>query len=149
MHNLAVLLAQGGETGRPDYTAAVEWFRRGAEHGVRDSQFNLAVLLGRGLGTAQDLVQAYAWFAVAALQGDEDAGKKRDEVAGRLSAKDLAAAREAAARFKPRVPEKSANEVAPPAEGWGEPTASAPTLSLPLSTQATLRRAATAGGKTF
>ena len=45
--------------GEPDYTGAIGWFRRAAEHGVRDSQYNLAVLLARGLGTPQDLSASY------------------------------------------------------------------------------------------
>jgi localization factor PodJL len=119
MHNLAVLYAEGAG-GKPDYATATEWFRRAAEHGVRDSQYNLAILLGRGLGAPADLGQSYRWFAIAAAQGDEDAGRKRDEVAGRLSASDLAAAKAATESWKPKVLDASANEVTPPAKGWDE-----------------------------
>jgi localization factor PodJL len=126
MHNLAVLLAEGAG-GKPDYAAAVEWFRKAADHGVRDSQFNLAVLTARGLGVQQDLGQSYAWFAIAAGQGDEDAAKKRDEVAGRLAAADLAAARARADGWKPLTPNPAANDVAVPAQGWSEaPQAASP-----------------------
>lgn len=125
MHNLAVLHAEG-VSGKPDYAMATEWFRRAAEFGVRDSQYNLAVLLGRGLGAPTDLAQSYLWFAVAASQGDDDAAKKRDEVAQRLGATDLAAAKAEAAAWKPRALEPAANEVTPPAKGWDEtPTAAA------------------------
>ncbi|PZR85607.1 MAG: hypothetical protein DI537_30410 [Stutzerimonas stutzeri] len=119
MHNLAVLYAEGAG-GKPDYATATDWFRRAAEHGVRDSQYNLAILLGRGLGAPADLGQSYRWFAIAAAQGDEDAGRKRDEVAGRLSGSDLAAAKAAAETWKPKPLEASANEVTPPAKGWDE-----------------------------
>ncbi len=125
MHNLAVLHAEG-ISGKPDYATATDWFRRAAEFGVRDSQYNLAVLLGRGLGAPADLAQSYLWFSVAASQGDDDAGKKRDEVALRLAATDLAAAKAEAANWKPRALEPLANEVTPPAKGWDEtPTAAA------------------------
>lgn len=119
MHNLAVLYAEGAG-GKPDYATATEWFRRAAEYGVRDSQYNLAILLGRGLGAPADLGQSYRWFAIAAAQGDEDAGRKRDEVAGRLSASDLAAAKAVAESWKARPLEANANEVTPPAKGWDE-----------------------------
>lgn len=119
MHNLAVLYAEGAG-GKPDYATATEWFRRAAEHGVRDSQYNLAILLGRGLGAPADLSQSYRWFAIAAAQGDDDAGRKREEVAGRLSASDLAAAKAAVESWKPKPLEASANEVTPPAKGWDE-----------------------------
>lgn len=125
MHNLAVLHAEG-VSGKPDYATATEWFRRAAEFGVRDSQYNLAVLLGRGLGAPADLAQSYLWFAVAASQGDDDAAKKRDEVAQRLGATDLAAAKAEAAAWKPKPTDNAANEVNPPAKGWDEtPTAAA------------------------
>ena len=119
MHNLAVLIAEG-VGGQPDYAAAIGWFRRAAQHGVRDSQFNLAVLLARGLGAQQDLAGAYTWFAIVATGGDEDAAKKRDEVGARLGAAELAAARQAAERWRPETPDKFANEVIQPAQGWTE-----------------------------
>jgi localization factor PodJL len=131
MHNLAVLLAQGTD-GKPDYAAAAEWFRRAAEHGIKDSQFNLAVLLARGLGVTANFAQSYTWFAAAAAQGDEDAAKKRDEIGGRLPAADLAAAKTAAETFRAKTPERAANEVAIPAQGWAEatPATNAPANSL-------------------
>ncbi|KUL96892.1 hypothetical protein DK26_02580 [Bosea sp. WAO] len=124
MHNLAVLYAEGAN-GKPDYGTATEWFRRAAEFGVRDSQYNLAVLLGRGLGAPADLGLSYRWFAIAAAQGDEDAGRKRDEVAGRLSAADLATAKSAVEVWKPKPLEALANEVAAPAKGWEDSPAAA------------------------
>ncbi len=114
MHNLAVLYAENpAASGKPDYASAASWFRQGAEYGVRDSQYNLAVLYARGLGLTQDLTQSYAWFSAAAGQGDEDAGKKRDDVATKLSPADLAAARSLAANFKPRRLDRAVND--PPA----------------------------------
>ena len=85
---------------------------------MHDSQYNLAVLLARGLGAPQSLVQSYQWFSVAAAAGDADAGKKRDEVGLKLSANDVAVAKALAASFQPRVPEAAAVEVAPPPGGW-------------------------------
>ncbi|WP_048436047.1 SEL1-like repeat protein, partial [Methylobacterium platani] len=114
MHNLAVMLAESGAAGgKPDYASAANWFRKAADYGVRDSQYNLAVLLARGLGITQDLPQAYGWFAAAAAQGDDDAGRKRDEVAGKLAPKDLAAARTAAEAWKPRTPDPAVNDPPP------------------------------------
>ena len=124
MHNLAVLHAEG-VSGKPDYAAAVEWFRKAADYGVRDSQYNLAVLLGRGLGAPVDLAQSYLWFAVSAAQGDEDAAKKRDETAQRLSPTDLTAAQREALAWKPKPLETEANEVAAPKVAEPSPTAAA------------------------
>jgi localization factor PodJL len=117
MHNLAVLIAEGGD-GKPDYPTAAIWFRKAAELGIRDSQYNLAILFARGLGVQQDLVQSYKWFAIAAAQGDEDAGKKREDVAAKLDAKALAQAKAAADSFQPREADHAANEVQTPPGGW-------------------------------
>ncbi|MGC5778297.1 hypothetical protein [Methylobacterium sp. NFXW15] len=114
MHNLGVIYAENpAANGKPDFVSAASWFRQGAEHGVRDSQYNIAVLYARGLGLTQDLVQSYVWFAAAAAQGDDDAGKKRDDVATKLSAPDLARAKSLAGSFKPRRLDPAVNE--PPA----------------------------------
>jgi localization factor PodJL len=118
MHNLAVLVAEG--SGKPDYPAALGLFQRAAEQGVRDSQYNLAVLYARGLGTAQDFSKSYLWFSIAAASGDEDANRKRDEVATRLSPTDLAKAKAAAERWRATPPNLAANEVRAPANGWAE-----------------------------
>ncbi len=111
MHNLGVIFAENpGPGGKPDFASAATWFRQGAEHGVRDSQYNIAVLYARGLGLSQDLVQSYAWFSAAASQGDDDAGKKRDDVATKLSPPDLARAKSLTASFKPRKLDPAVNE---------------------------------------
>ena len=109
MHNLAVLEAEGVD-GKPDYASAAQWFRRAAEYGVRDSQFNLAILYARGMGLTQNMGQSYVWFAAAADQGDSDAAKKRDEVAGRLSASELAAAKRQVAAFHARPADPAVND---------------------------------------
>ncbi|WP_298957510.1 hypothetical protein [uncultured Methylobacterium sp.] len=133
MHNLAVMLAEASSAdGKPDYAAAASWFRRAAELGVRDSQYNLAVLLARGLGVPQDLAQSYGWFSAAAGQGDEDAGRKRDEVAGKMTPKDLAAARAAAEAWKPRQPDPAVNEPPPArAEAAAAPDAAMTLVGAP------------------
>jgi localization factor PodJL len=126
MHNLAVLLAEIGENGQPDYARAAQWFRKAAEYGVRDSQYNYAILLARGLGVGQNLASSYTWFAIAASQGDVDAGKKRDDVAARLGADDLATAKAVAEGFHARMPEAAANEVQWPGSAAMEAPPKAP-----------------------
>ena len=39
------------------------------------------------------MAESFRWFALAANQGDADAAKKRDDVAGRLDAQSLTAAK--------------------------------------------------------
>ena len=56
MHNLAVLYAEGID-GKPDYASAAQWFRKAAEHGVADSQYNLGVLAARGIGMDRNIAE--------------------------------------------------------------------------------------------
>ena len=111
MHNLGVLAAEGG---KPNYTSAALWFGKAAEYGIHDSQYNLAVLLARGLGLPKDLLKSYTWFAIVAAAGDADAAQKRDDVGARLTSSELAAANAAAAGFAPRPADHAANEITPP-----------------------------------
>ncbi len=117
MHNLAVMSAEGA-AGKPDYAKAAQWFGKASTYGVRDSQFNLAILYARGLGIEQSLPQSYTWFAIAAAEGDEDAAKKRDEVATKLDAKTLASAKAASDAFHAAAAPPAANDVTPPPAGW-------------------------------
>ncbi|MGO4387449.1 hypothetical protein AB4Y85_07925 [Microvirga sp. 2YAF29] len=116
MHNLATLLASN-INGKPDYAAALRWYSEAAEAGLRDSQFNMGILLTRGIGTRQDLTKAYQWFSLAAAQGDAMALKKRDELAGRLNAGDLAAAKASADQWRVRPIDPTANEISASAAG--------------------------------
>ena len=87
------LLAAGCET-PPDWPAAADWFRKAAEQGYADSQYNLGVLYAEGKGVEQNKVTAGEWFAKAAIKGHPDAaldygimvfrgdGVKKDEKAG-------------------------------------------------------------------
>ncbi|OYX80742.1 MAG: hypothetical protein B7Y77_00130 [Bradyrhizobium sp. 35-63-5] len=125
MHNLAVLYAEGID-GKPDYSTAVQWFKKAAQHGIADSQYNLGVLCARGLGTEKNLEEAYKWFALAAHQGDHEAAKKRDEVAGRLDPDVLAAAERAAKSFVPEPQPPAALNVPTPRGGWDNVSEAAP-----------------------
>lgn len=133
MHNLAVLFAEGVD-GKSDYRNAAAWFRRAAERGVPDSQYNLGVLYARGIGVEQNLAESYKWFALAAQQGDQDAAKKRDDVAQRLDAQSLVAAKLAVQTFTPQ-PQPSDAVEAKPAGADERPNAGRPAKSKPLGSR--------------
>jgi localization factor PodJL len=142
MHNLAVLDADGGGKGA-NYKSAAQWFRKAADRGVADSQFNLGILYARGIGVEQNLAESFKWFSLAAAQGDADSARKRDDIAKRLDAQSLAAAKLAIQTFSAEPqPEDSVNAAAP-AGGWD----SAPTQAItakPAAKPAATKRAATA-----
>jgi localization factor PodJL len=119
MHNLGVLHAEGID-GKPDFKEAAQWFRKSATYGISDSQYNLAVLYARGIGVERDLSEAYRWFALAAKGGDQEAGKKRDEIGTKLDPQVLAAMRRAAETWVADRPPEDALAVSPPANGWDQ-----------------------------
>src|SRR5206468_11762909 len=64
-------LADGGGKGA-NYKSASQWFRKAAERGVADSQYNLGILYARGIGVEQNLAESYKWFSLAAAQRSEE-----------------------------------------------------------------------------
>jgi localization factor PodJL len=142
MHNLAVLDADGGGKGA-DYKSASQWFRKAADRGVADSQFNLGILYARGIGVEQNLAESFKWFSLAAAQGDADAGRKRDDIAKRLDAQSLAAAKLAIQTFMPEPQPDDAVNVATPAGGWDSAPAQASTAK-PAAKPAAAKRTAAA-----
>jgi localization factor PodJL len=129
MHNLAVLDADGGGKGA-NYKSASQWFRKAADRGVADSQFNLGILYARGIGVDQNLAESFKWFSLAAAQGDVDAGHKRDDIAKRLDAQSLAAAKLAIQTFTPEPQPDDAINVATPAGGWDSSPAQAKSAAV-------------------
>jgi localization factor PodJL len=117
MHNLAVLDADGDGKGA-NYKNAAQWFRKAADRGVGDSQYNLGILYARGIGVEQNLAESFKWFSLAAAQGDADSGRKRDDIAKRLDAQSLAAAKLAIQTFTPEPQPDDAINVATPVGGW-------------------------------
>jgi len=117
MHNLAVLHAEGS-LGRSDFEEAFNWFDKGANHGIKDSQFNVGILYVRGLGVEASLVQAYKWFDIVAKTGDRDAAEKRDEIAKALTKTQLKEAKEQSATYKPIPIRVDANVISPSPKFW-------------------------------
>jgi localization factor PodJL len=125
MHNLAVLHAEG-LTGKSDYKAAAVWFLKAALHGVADSQYNLGILYARGIGVEQNLPESFKWFSLAAAQGDRESAKKRDDVAARLDAGAIAAAKLAIKSFVAQPQPEEAVAVKLPEEVPARPAAPKP-----------------------
>ena len=141
MHNLAVLDADGGGKGA-NYKSASQWFRKAADRGVADSQFNLGILYARGIGVEQNLAESFKWFSLAAAQGDADSARKRDDVAKRLDAQSLAAAKLAIQTFTPEPQPDDAVNVAAPAGGWDAARRTQASTAKPAAKPVLTKRAA-------
>jgi localization factor PodJL len=140
MHNLAVLDADGGGKGA-NYKNASLWFRKAADRGIADSQFNLGILYARGIGVEQNLAESFKWFSLAAAQGDADSVRKRDDIAKRLDAQSLAAAKLAIQTFTPEPQPDDAINVPSPAGGWDSAPAQA-AVAKPAAKPVSFKRAA-------
>ncbi len=115
MHNLAVIST--GTNGGSELTMAAYWFGQAASYGLKDSQFNLAILYERGMGVGKDLAQAYFWYALAARQGDPDAQARLNTLKDAVKAS-LPDINRKLAAFQPRVPDRVANVVAVSDPQW-------------------------------
>src|SRR5437764_4070512 len=146
MHNLAVLDADGGGSGA-NYKGASQWFRKAADRGVADSQYNLGILYARGIGVEQNLAESFKWFSLAATQGDADAGRKRDDIAKRLDAQSLAAAKLAIQTFTAEPQPDDAINAKAPAGGW-DPAPAQATVAKPAAKPAPTKRAAATAATT-
>jgi hypothetical protein len=51
-----------------DYAAAASWYRKAAEQGNADAQFNLGSMYYKSLGVPQDHVIAYMWLKLCGSQ---------------------------------------------------------------------------------
>ena len=131
MHNLAVLYAEG-INGPADYRTAAHWFRKAADYGITDSQYNLAILYARGVGVEQNYAESYKWFALAANQADDEATKKRDEIAAHLDPQSLAAAQTAVQKWSAEPQPQDAIIVKAPPGGWDPPAQAAKAKPRPV-----------------
>ncbi len=59
--------------GTGDTTLAFAWYRRAAEAGMPEAEFNVAVMLDSGRGVRPDLAEAAVWYAKAATHGNHRA----------------------------------------------------------------------------
>lgn len=64
---------QYGEGIEKDEIEAVSWYRRAAELGYAEAQYNLGFMYYYGKGVKQDLGVAFKWFSLSAEQGNKEA----------------------------------------------------------------------------
>lgn len=56
-----------------DEREAVEWFKKAAEQGLADAQYNLGYMYYNGCGVEKDVDEAVQWLNKAAAQGHSGA----------------------------------------------------------------------------
>ena len=88
--NLAVMHANGWGVPQSN-EIALKWYTLAADQGVILAQVSLAKMYRDGFGTDKDLAEARKWFTIAANLGDANAGYKVEDLAGHMSAEEIAA----------------------------------------------------------
>ncbi len=87
--NLAVMHANGWGVPQSN-EVALKWYSLAAEQGIILAQINVAKMYRDGFGVEKDIVQARKWFAIAVTLGDVNAGYKLKDLAGHMSAEEIA-----------------------------------------------------------
>lgn len=91
MYNYALMLLENAQSDHPEtYAEAAKWFENAAIHGIRDSQYNLALLYKAGIGVPKDPVKAYLWFTESAKSGDVKTQEYANQVYASLSTQERA-----------------------------------------------------------
>ena len=62
------------------YEVAVEWYRKAAEAGHKDAQYELGMCYLRGEGVPQDDYTAYCWFQKSGHNGHADGQYLADDM---------------------------------------------------------------------
>jgi hypothetical protein len=100
------LMRQEGQGAPQDLAQAALWTRKAAEQGHAGAQLSLGLMRRDGQGAPQDHVEAYMWFSLASRATDADirirATENRDELAAKMTAAQIAAARRMASEWKPK-----------------------------------------------
>ena len=99
-----------------NYTEALKWYRKAANQGDGEAQYNLGLSYVKGLGVTQNDLEAYFWFNLAAAQGIKQAASLRDAEASRLSREEISERQRRAAAFVPKneMPVSSSDNSASP-----------------------------------
>ena len=81
------------------------WYRKAAEQGDARSQALLGGMYHQGQRVPKDDVQAYAWFSLAAAQGNATAKRGKDIVARTMTDEQLAKAQALSQDFREKYVE--------------------------------------------
>ena len=90
-----------------DHVEAIKWYRKAAEQGDDQAQFELGWAYTDGKSVPQDFIQAYMWFDLAAAHEDDSyaedyAGDFRDSLAEKMTPSQIAEAQRLAREWKPK-----------------------------------------------
>ena len=83
-----------------DKAEAVRWYRKAADQGDAQAQFNLGVLYVTGEGVPEDNVLAYVWWNLAAAQDSKRAKKRKEAIKAKMTPAGIAEAQELSREYR-------------------------------------------------
>lgn len=89
-----MLLASAAHAGND-----IKALKKAAEQGMAEAQHNLGLMYARGEGIPENRVQAYAWFSIAAAQGDDSARDNKEIVAKNMTSAEIAEAQKLSRKY--------------------------------------------------
>jgi hypothetical protein len=99
-----------GEGVARDYAEALTWFRKAAEQGDEQAQYNLGAMYGNGRGVPQDYMRSYFWFSLAASRSSGAENEKftdaRDRAGQKLTRENILDAQRMARKWEESHPRK-------------------------------------------
>ena len=112
MYQLGLFFMDPTDGRPPDSSRAAGYLRQAAVKDYGPAQYDFAVLYEVGFGVQQDLVQAYFYYALAAgnsgagqtKRAQDAAAERMQEVARRMSPKELAHAQSLVSALGPKKP---------------------------------------------
>ena len=116
-YTLGLMYETGGMNTRSrvpkDEAKAAEWYRKAAEgimkaaeQGDATAQFKLGMMYGRGNGVQKNLVRAYAWMNIAAMQGNIGARGGQRDFEREMTAEQIAQAKKLSLELFAKMPKK-------------------------------------------
>ncbi len=89
------------------YAEAMGWWRKAAEQGNANAQYNLGLIYKNGQGVPQDEAQAYMWFKLSSStfppgEDRDQSVKNRDLLAKRMTPAQISEAQKLAREWKPK-----------------------------------------------
>jgi len=83
---------------RLDMTGSAE---AGGGVGIEETLFQLGIVSSTGRDSEPDLIAAHKWFNLAAMQGNGEASRYRQEIADEMTSADIAKAQREAREWVP------------------------------------------------
>lgn len=106
---LAGTMYDNGQGTAVNDAEALKWYERAARQGFVRAQYDLGLMLLNGEGIDKpDYLSAYAWFSIAADNGDAEALDKRDLLETRMNEPTLKVAKSRAEELAEELPKKPA-----------------------------------------